>query len=197
MNSRIDELMARIHELQCELEADLAAKREQFRYRFDHHRIRFEDEVLELHRRLRTSSLHYLLRARLWHLLSAPVIYGVALPLLLADLGFSIYQAICFPIYRIPKVRRADHFVYDRALLPYLNRIEQFNCLYCSYVNGLMAYGREIVARTEQYWCPIKHARRLRASHDRYEQFFDYGDAQRYARELEAMRERLADADHT
>lgn len=88
-----------------------------------------------------------------------------------------------------------DRFVVDRVLLPYLNRIEQFNCWYCSYANGLMAYGREIIARTEQYWCPIKHARRLSGPHDRYEQFFDNGDAQRYASELEAMRARLAEAD--
>jgi len=195
MNPKIEELMARIRELHSELEADLESKRAEFRYRLERHRVRFEDEVLALHRRLRTSSLQYLLRARGLHLLTAPVIYGAALPLALADLAVSVYQAICFPVYGIAKVRRADHFVYDRALLPYLNRIEQFNCLYCSYANGLMAYGREIIARTEQYWCPIKHSRRLRASHDRYEQFFDYGDARRYVAELEAMRARLADAD--
>lgn len=38
----------------------------------------------------------------------------------------------------------------------------------------------ELMARTEQYWCLIKHARRLRAAHDRYPQFFDYGDAEAF-----------------
>jgi hypothetical protein len=201
MNPRIEELMARIRELQAELEADLEAKRVEYRYRLEHHRVRFEREVLALHRRLRTSSLRYLLEARFLHLLSAPVIYGAAIPLLLTDLAIIVYQAICFPIYGIPKVRRVDHFVYDRGLLPYLNTIEKFNCLYCSYGNGLMSYGREIVARTEQYWCPIKHARRLRAPHEHYNAFFDYGDAERYVGEHQALRARLAelekrDAEH-
>jgi hypothetical protein len=193
MNAKIEELMARIRELQAELEADLEAKRAEFRYRLEHHRVRFEHEVLALHRRLRTSSLRYLLEARFLHLASAPVIYGAAIPLLLADLAITLYQTVCFPIYGIPRVRRAEHFVYDRGLLPYLNTIEKFNCIYCSYGNGLMAYGREIIARTEQYWCPIKHARRLRAPHEHYSAFFDYGDAERYAGELEALRARLAE----
>jgi len=196
MNPRIEELMARIRELQVELEADLEAKRIEYRYRLDHHRVRFEREVLELHRRLRTSSLRYLLEARFLHVLSAPVIYGAAFPLLLADLAIFAYQSICFPIYGIPKVRRADHFVYDRGLLPYLNTIEKLNCLYCSYGNGLMSYGREIIARTEQYWCPIKHASRLSAPHERYNAFFDYGDAERYSGELGDLRARLAELEN-
>ena len=38
-------------------------------------------------------------------------------------------------------------------------------------------YVREIVGRTEQYWCPIKHARRVIGAHPQYAQFYDYGDA--------------------
>lgn len=37
-------------------------------------------------------------------------------------------------------------------------------CAYCSYDNRLISYLKEIVARTEQYCCPIKHARRVLAS---------------------------------
>jgi len=40
------------------------------------------------------------------------------------------------------------------------------------YENGLAGYFREIAARTEQYWCPIKHARRIKAAHGRYPRFF-------------------------
>ena len=36
------------------------------------------------------------------------------------------------------------------------------NCIYRSYANGLCSYVTEVAARTEQHWCPIKHARRLR-----------------------------------
>lgn len=49
MSGKIDELMARIHELQTEQEADLERKREKFRYHLDHHRARFEQDILALH----------------------------------------------------------------------------------------------------------------------------------------------------
>ncbi len=188
MNPRLDELMARIRELQTELEAELEQKRARFSYHLENHRVRFEQEVRDLQKRLRKSSLRYILEARFRHLVTAPVIYGAIFPLLLADLAITVYQAICFPAYGIPKVRRSDHFVYDRTWLPYLNTIEKINCLYCSYGNGLMSYGREIIGRTEQYWCPIKHARRARSHHEHYEKFFDYGDVDTYRRELERLR---------
>ena len=65
----------------------------------------------------------------------------------------------------------------DRHRLAYLNAIEKANCVYCGYANGLLAYVREVTARTEQYWCPIRHARPIRAPHRHYQRFFDYGDA--------------------
>ncbi|MBI5937808.1 MAG: hypothetical protein HY850_08175 [Betaproteobacteria bacterium] len=188
MNARIDELMARIRELQTELEADLEQKRADFRYHLENRRVRFEQDVLELHRKLRTGTLRYILQAPVSFLLTAPIIYGVLLPMLLLDLAVTLYQWTCFPVYGIPRVRRADHFIYDRGLLAYLNWIERVNCIYCSYGNGLMNYAREIAARTEQYWCPIKHARRLLGNHAHYAKFFDYGDAERYRQELEALR---------
>ena len=73
-----------------------------------------------------------------------------------------VFQLVCFPIYGIPTVRRKDYLVFDRGRLAYLNTIEKVGCIYCSYVNGLLAMITEIAARTEQYFCPIKHARRLR-----------------------------------
>ena len=89
-------------------------------------------------------------------------------------------------------VRRKDCFVYDRAHLGYLNIIEKFNCAYCSYGNGVAAYFREIIDRTEQYWCPIKHARRALHAHPYYHGFADFGDAEAYRRELESLRRELA-----
>jgi len=50
---------------------------------------------------------------------------------------------------------------------------------------------REIASRTEQYWCPIKHARRVIAAHERYAGFMDYGDAENYHRELVQLRQQL------
>ena len=188
MNHRIEELMARIRELEAELEADLEVKKARFHYRLENRRTRFEQDILALHQRLRTGWLRYVLNAPLSHLLTAPVIYGALLPLVVLDLAVSLYQAVCFPIYGIPKIRRRAYFVYDRAQLPYLNWIERMNCLYCSYANGLLSYVKEIVGRTEQYWCPIKHAQRLADPHAHYAHFFDYGDVERYRNELEKLR---------
>src|SRR3972149_4102236 len=60
------------------------------------------------------------------------------------------------------------------------------------YAIGLIAYAREIVARTEQYWCPIKHARRVIGTHARYALFDDYGDAEGYQARLIELRKGLA-----
>lgn len=188
MNPRIEELMHRIQELQAELEADLEEKRARFRYRIEDRRVRFEQEMRAMQQRLRRGSLRYLLEAPVLYILTAPVIYGALLPLLLLDLAVTGYQWICFPVYRIPRVRRRDFFAFDRGLLPYLNWIERMHCVYCSYANGLLAYSREIVARTELFWCPIKHARHLAQAHERYPLFLDYGDGEHYLAELERLR---------
>lgn len=193
MDSRLDELLARIRELEQTLEADLAAQRERFHYRLEGHRARFEEEVTTVLRRLRRSSWRTLVEAPALYLLTAPLIYGVIIPLLLLDLAVSVYQWVCFPVYGIPRVRRADYFVYDRGLLPYLNTIERINCFYCSYGNGLIAWTSEIVARTEQFWCPIKHARQTELQHRRQALFFDYGDGASYRMELNRLRKRWND----
>jgi hypothetical protein len=188
MNARIEELLRRIRELETELEADLDNKREEFRYRIENRRVRFEQDMLAMQRRLRKGSLRYLLDAPLLYLLTAPLIYSAIFPLLLLDLTVTVYQQVCFRVFGIPRVSRSDFFAFDRGLLPYLNWIERLNCAYCSYGNGLIAYAREIVARTEQFWCPIKHARRLEETHSLYHHFFDYGDGERYRKELERLR---------
>lgn len=193
MNPRIDELLARIHELEASLADNLAQQRERLHYRLEGHRVRFEDEAARALRAMRRRSWRMLIEAPLLYLITAPLVYVVIIPLLLLDLAASVYQWVCFPVYGIPRVRRADYFVYDRSLLPYLNTIERINCLYCSYGNGLLAWVREIVARTEQFWCPIKHARQTELQHRRQALFADYGDGQFYRAELERLRKRWAD----
>jgi hypothetical protein len=188
MNQRINELIERIRALEDELEGEFAAKRAELRFHFENRRVRFEQDVLRRHRQLKTGLVRYLIETPLSHILSAPVIYGMFIPLLALDVCASFYQMVCFPIYGIPKVRREEYFVYDREQLSYLNLIEKVNCGYCTYGNGLLAYVREIVARTEQYWCPIKHARRVGGVHGRYVNFVDYGDAEAYHAELEKLR---------
>jgi len=191
MNERINDLITRIRQLEEEIEVEIASRRAQFHFTLVDRRVRFEREILAQHRRLKTGVLRYLAQARLTNLISAPIIYAVFLPLLAADLAVTVYQWLCFPLYGIPRVRRRDYLLFDRNHLAYLNIIEKFNCAYCSYATGLASYVQEVIGLTEQYWCPIKHAQRLRQTHSHYEHFVDYGDASAYHEELEAIRKDL------
>jgi hypothetical protein len=192
MNPKISELLARIQHMELEIEHEMKRRRAELQADFEETRVRFEQEVLEQQRRFKTGVLAYLLTANWLTLLTAPVIYALVVPILLLDLSITVYQHICFRAYGLPRVKRGNYFVFDRAHLAYLNLIEKVNCAYCSYGNGVMAYGREVVARTEQYWCPIKHARKIMAAHPYYTGFVDFGDAQSYKDELEILRTELA-----
>lgn len=191
MNERIAQISAHLHALELELEAEFAKRRIELAYSVKDRVVRFEEHVLRRHRKLKTPLARYVLGARPLLVLTAPVIYSLIVPFVLLDLLVTLYQHICFPIYGIARVSRRDYLVFDRAQLAYLNTIEKLNCTYCSYANGTIDYVREVASRTEQYWCPIKHARRLVGAHERSRQFVDYGDAQAYRGELGRLREEL------
>lgn len=189
MDKNIDELLAKIHALQDELEEEYRQTRDEWAQK----RIELAEEFLRQQRRYKTGLFRFLLRTRLLVALTAPLIYLGWIPFLVMDLFVTIYQAICFPVYRIPRVKRSEYMVFDRQDLPYLNIVEKFNCFYCSYGNGVAAYTREVAARTEQYWCPIKHARRVKAAHDLYPNFCDFGDAEAYQHGLNRLRRQYED----
>jgi hypothetical protein len=188
MNQQIDDLICKIRTLEEDLEAELKRKRDEYQFIIEEKRVRFAEEVARQQRRFKTGFFRYLISSRPLNIVTAPLIYAGFIPFLLLDLFLSMYQTICFPIYDIPKVKRSEYMVFDREDLPYLNLAEKFNCFFCSYGNGLAAYFREISARTEQYWCPIKHARRIRSAHSRYPRFFEFGDAESYLKGLERIR---------
>ena len=190
---RIDDLLNQIRTLQASLEEELRRKRDEFEFVIEEKRVRFAREIIKQQRRYKVGLFRFLRDSRLLVMLTAPFIYAVFIPLVLLDAAVTLYQTVCFPVYRIPKVQRRDYIVFDRSDLPYLNLIEKINCAYCSYGNGVAAYVREVAARTEQYWCPIKHARRVIASHDRYPQFFELGDAESYRQGLERLRRQYRD----
>jgi hypothetical protein len=150
-------------------------------------------ETLIEHRRLKRSSWKHLRSTRLLVILSSPLIYACVIPFLMVDACVELYQLVCFPIYGIPKVRRKDYLIFDRGRLAYLNTIEKVGCIYCSYVNGLLAMITEIAARTEQYFCPIKHAHRLLQTHSRYGKFLPYGDAAAYRQQSDAVARAFGD----
>lgn len=191
MSPTIDDLIRKMRELEEELQGEYRKKREDFDFIIKEKRVRFAAEVALQQRRFKSGLIGYFRQARLLNILSAPLIYVGFVPFVLLDLFLWGYQGICFPIYGVAKVKRSDYLVFDRKDLPYLNIIEKFNCFYCSYINGLAAFLREIAARTEQYWCPIKHARRIREAHNRYPGFFEFGDAESYQKGLERLRDEL------
>jgi hypothetical protein len=188
MASQLAALMEKMRSVEAEIEAEMTKRREEMRFRFENRRIVFEQDVRRIHRAIKTRASRYLIDANPLIVLTAPVIYSLIVPIALVDIWVMAYQAICFPIYKIPKVRRRDYLVFDRHHLAYLNIIEKINCAYCSYCNGAIAFAREVASRTEVYWCPIKHARRVLGPHPYYQGFADFGDAEGYRRQLDRMK---------
>ncbi len=195
MNATTTQLLNRIRAIEDELELELKRRRAELHADFEDRRVRFEREVLEQQRRFKMGLAAYVLGAGWREVVSAPFIYALILPLVLLDCFVILYQFVCFPLYGIARVQRSDYFVFDRSHLAYLNLLEKINCAYCSYANGLASFCKEVAGRTEQYWCPIKHARRVLQAHPHYGGFADFGDAQAYRGQLQALRARLvADA---
>jgi hypothetical protein len=190
MASTIDQIVEQIRSLQSELEAELAIRRANLNYTLSSGRVRFEQEILRAHKALRVNLARYVFNADVMHVVTAPVIYSLIVPFVLLDIFVTVYQAICFPVYGIEKVKRSDYLIFDRYHLAYLNLLEKINCAYCSYGNGLLAYARAIAGRTEQYWCPIKHARRAIAAHEGYDRFAEFGDAGAFREQTEESRKR-------
>ncbi len=193
MNNRLQELLTKIRELEQELILELQKKETEYFYEILGRKVRFQKEVKEQNRRLVKTIRRYLRDASLLNILTVPVIWSCLLPALFMDLVVSFYQMICFPVYSIPKVKRSDYIVIDRHYLSYLNMIEKINCCFCGYFNGLIGYVQEIAARTEQYWCPIKHAHRNKMSHSRYNGFLDYGDGEGFRSKNSKIRHNFSD----
>lgn len=139
--------------------------------------------------------VRFLYRARPLRFPSAPMLWFCILPIGFMHLAALAFQFVCFPVFGIPFVRARDYIAMDRHRLCYPGTVAKLNCAYCGYVNGVLAYVTEIAGRTEQYWCPIKHALRLKAMHKRYGHFLDYGDAEQFRDCFERVRRDFADVE--
>ncbi|MCW8901758.1 MAG: hypothetical protein OQK95_13925 [Gammaproteobacteria bacterium] len=188
MNEQIKKIVDKIHALEEEMRAILYAQQSQFSYKIAGKRVEFEKSIREVHERLKMSWFYWFITISPKHLVSGPFIYGLIIPLLVFDIGVSVFQSVCFRLYGISRVKRSDYIVFDHQHLAYLNIFEKSHCLYCSYATGLINYGREIASRTEQYWCPIKHAHKMIDTHHRYADFLDYGNAENYQDNLVKIR---------
>lgn len=193
MNDRIQQLLSQINVLEDELRTALSEQPSTMFFQIKGKRVEFENSIKETHRRLKRNFFRWLVTDRPQNLITGPIIYTMIIPLLVTDLFVSFYQLTCFPIYGIKKVRRSDYIIFDRQNLSYLNFIEKFHCTYCAYGTGMIAYISEIVARTEQYFCPIKHARKVLSTHARYSRFLDFGEAENYEAKLEEYRQALSE----
>jgi len=188
IDKKIDEIREKIIELESELEEEFKKKHKEFFYKIENNKIKFEERIIKEGKSMITSSIKYITSFPVAVIFTIPFIWAMMIPALMADISVSIYQAVCFPIYKIPKVKRKDYILMDRYNLFYLDKVERINCWYCEYFNGVIAYVREIGARTEQFWCPIKHSKTPKEKHSRYDKFFDYGDYLKYKEELAKRR---------
>lgn len=188
MRDKLETLLEKIKLLEAELLVELHAKEKQFKYTVHDGRVHFQEAMALRHAQYAQQLTRYWGTARWSSYVTTPIILSCIVPALLMDFWASAYQFVCFPAYGIPKVKRRDYVVCDRRHLRYLNFMERLNCAYCGYVNGVIAYVQEMAGRTEQYWCPIKHASRLKTMHSRCVRFLDYGDAGQYRKRLEDVR---------
>lgn len=108
----------------------------------------------------RLGLLALLRRSRPINIITGPVIYSMVVPLLFLDVCICVYQAICFPVYKVTPVSRRDYIVFDRQELKYLDWVSKFHCTYCAYGVGVVAFAGAVIGKTEAYFCPIKHKTR-------------------------------------
>jgi hypothetical protein len=188
MNENIAQILAKMAALEDELRTAVNEQESNMFFIIKGKRVEFESSVKAAHRKLKNNFFRWLVTNRPQNLITGPIIYGMIFPMMLFDLCVSFYQFACFPIYGITKVKRSDYIIFDRHQLGYLNFIEKFHCTYCEYGNGLMGYMGEILARTEEYFCPIKHAHKILGTHSHYNRFLAYGDAIDYETKLEEYR---------
>ena len=188
MNEKITLILAQMAALENDLRTAVHEQESKMFFQIKGKRVEFESSVKAAHRKLKKNFFRWLVTDRPQNLITGPIIYAMIFPLMMLDICVSFYQWACFPIYGITRVRRADYIVFDRRHLGYLNFIEKFHCTYCEYGNGLMSYMAEILARTEEYFCPIKHAHKILGTHARYNRFLEYGDAADYEAKLEEYR---------
>ena len=191
--NKLQDIIEEIKRLEKELLVEIQKKEEEFFYKIKGKRVYFEEETKRYHKAIASKIYAYILNASFLNILTTPIIWFCIIPALFLDLAASIFQFICFRVYRIPEVKRKDYIVIDRQSLSYLNPIEKLNCVYCGYFNGVISYVQEIAARTEQYWCPIKHARKIGTIHSRYHKFLEYGDGQEFQKRLAEIRRDFSD----
>lgn len=193
METNLQTLLEEIRELEKSVIEQLKKKENDIIFSIKNRTVTFQKEVAEKHKAFRKSISRSLIEAPVIFYAIAPIIYAMIIPAVILDVFMSFYQMICFPVFGMQKVVRQEYISLDRHKLKYLNWIEKINCDYCSYFNGVIAYVREIASRSEQYFCPIRHALRTKGLLPRYANFAPYGDAAAYQKRLAELRKEICE----
>lgn len=191
MSDEIEIMITKLRALEDEIETAIEAKKQKFFDEIEEGKAKFSKATIKSQQALKLGINKYFFQSNVATILSAPFIYAMIIPFVFMDISLFFYQTICFSAWRVTKVKRSEYIIIDRHRLAYLNFLEKINCVYCSYGNGLVSYMREISSRTEQYWCPIKHALKIKNPHERYNNFIEYGDAETYRKSSAHLREEL------
>lgn len=173
---RIAKILESIDNLKNDLYKEYESLASKYDFFIQNKKVVFSQKIKEYQKSKKTNLFKYIFTANIRNLLSVPFIYSLIFPAIVLDLFLTMYIFTAFPLYWIPRPARKDFFIYDRRFLKYLNLLQKFNCLYCSYVNWLFAYAVEIWWRTEQYWCPIKHALNNELEHKYAKEYADFWD---------------------
>ncbi len=188
MNDKIREIIDEIEAMKIKLGEEIDKQESHISYEIQNGYVRFEKEVLDRQRVNMKNLLSWLREVPLLHFLTAPLIYAMVIPAIIFDVVLFVYQQIAFRVFKFQFIKRSDYLHFDHHYLGYLNPIEKLNCLYCSYFNGLMLYASAIAGRTELYFCPIKHAKKVVSEHKYYKEFLFYGDENDYQEKLNELR---------
>ncbi|MCW8820704.1 MAG: hypothetical protein OQK45_00640 [Sulfurovum sp.] len=188
MNDKIREIVEEIESMKLKLAEEIAKQESHISYEIHNGYVKFDKEVVSKQKENMKNLLIWFGEVPLLHFLAAPIIYGMIIPTILFDVILFIYQHTVFRIFKFGFIKRSNYVIFDHQYLGYLNPIEKLNCVYCSYVNGLMQYASAIAGRTEFYFCPIKHAKKVAYQHSYYDKYLVYGEEKDYQKNLKALR---------
>jgi hypothetical protein len=114
MSEKIDALLERMRGLEKEIVRELQRKEMEFFYEVRLGKVRFTQEARARHKQMVKRFTTYIRDSRAMIVFTSPVIWACLVPILILDLTMKLYQAICFPIYGIPKVKRRDSSRFNR-----------------------------------------------------------------------------------
>jgi len=191
MNDKIREIVEEIEAMKVKLGEEIADHESHISYEIQNGYVKFEKDVLDKQKENIKNLLAFFREVPPVQFLTAPIMYGMVIPAVVLDVIIFIYQQVVFRIFKFKFLKRSDYIVFDHHYLGYLNSVEKLNCVYCSYINGLMQYASAIAARTEFYFCPIKHAKKIAYQNDYYHEYLMYGDEVDYQKKLKELRNKF------